>query len=395
MKTYLPLLLILAFACSESKKNRRGDSDAGEGGEGVTTSGGSGNAPASGGTGGSSSTAGGTGGTSAEGGTTSSGATGGSDPTAGTGSGATGGDTNQGGEGSGGESTPGSGGTGGGADGGTGLVSGGDGGTSGNPPMGGTPVVELLLDGSSSMFENQGWAQAYEALITSGTLEAFEGKLELGLALFQGSDMLVATSEDDPACATITGVDFSTMGTTAIQEALDGVAATWNVMVKWETPTGHALRRATDALAAVEASEGTRKYILLVTDGEPNTCTVLDPQCGQDNLIKATQDARAAGIRTVVVGLGDLAAGISSCPTYARCGNDHLQDIANAGAGLAVEPPSEEYLFAPCNPNFEISASYAGVGGGGDARFYTSANPDGLVAELTAALQSMVDGTVP
>lgn len=397
MKTYLPLLLILAFACGSEGKKRRHDSDDSDAGEtgtsGTTTTGGSaGRGSSSGGsggaTGGSGSETGGTGAIDETGGT-SSGATGGSEPQAGSGSGATGGDESEGGDG--GSSTPGSGG----ADGGTGLVSGGDGGTSGSPPMGGTPVVELLLDGSSSMFENEGWAQAYDALITSGTLDSFEGKLDLGLAVFQGTDMLDATSEDDPACATLTEVDFSTMGTSGIKDALDTVAATWMVGVKWETPTGHAVRRATAELEGVEVAEGTRKYILLVTDGEPNTCQVLDPQCGQDNVIKAVQDARAAGIRTLVVALGDIAAGTSSCSTPGRCGDDHLKDVANAGAGLPVEPPEEGYRFQQCIPNNELSASYAEVGGGGDARFYSSANSEGLVAELTAALQSIVDGAVP
>jgi hypothetical protein len=217
--------------------------------------------------------------------------------------------------------------------------------------------------------------------------------MELGLTLFQGTDMLNATSEDDPACAALTEVPFSTTVTSNLATELDSVAASWMLGVKWETPTGHALRRVTSTLREREAPEGNRKYILLVTDGEPNTCTVLDPQCGQDDVIKAVQDARAGGVTTVVVALGDLAVGMSNCPTGARCGNDHLQDIANAGTGLSVEPPPEPYRFMQCTPTNELAASYTTPPG--SARYYTSANAAGLTAELTEALESIVDGSLP
>jgi hypothetical protein len=408
MKAYLAWLTLLAFACSDGTK-RRGDddSDAGAAGESggsagspIAGSSGHGTPSGNGGAGGTTPSAGGSSATGGDGssGSSGSGASGGSEPTSGSGSGASGGTENDGGDGSGGDAAAGDGGAAagqgeGGANGGTGLVSGGDGGTAGAPPEGGLPIVVLLLDGSSSMFENDGWAQGYQALVTDGTLAAFEGRMQLGLAVFQGTDMLDATSEDDPACATLTEVPFSTMVTTDVTTALDSIAASWMIGVKWETPTGHALRRVTSTLSAQPAPEGNRKYILLVTDGEPNTCTVLDPQCGQDNVIKAVQDARAAGITTVPVALGDIAVGTSSCLTPARCGNDHLQDIANAGTGLPVEPPPDGYRYMPCTPTFELAANYATPSG--SARYYTSANDAGLTAELTAALESIASGSLP
>jgi hypothetical protein len=396
MKTYLPWLAIaVAIACSSNEKRRHRDrSDDGGSGEagnpGTAASGGSSGTSST--TGGNTST--GSGGASAGGssGTSSSGASGAGEPTAGSNSNEGGGanDTGEGGDGTGGSSPPGDGGTNGG-----GTPTAGDGGTGGTPPMGGPPVVDLVLDGSSSMFENEGWAQAYDALVTSGTLAAFENQLELGFAIFQG-DPLAQTTEDDPACATITETPFASEYSAGVTEVMDAVAATWMVDVKWETPTGHAIRRATTGLAAVDALEGTRKYILLLTDGEPNTCAVPDPQCGQDSVIKAVQDARAAGIRTVIVALGDLALGLSGCPSYARCGDEHVQDVANAGAGLPVEPPDDNYRYTGChNTTNELAATYAAVGGGGTARFYSSANAGGLNAELTAALEAIVADRVP
>src|SRR5262249_24932837 len=78
------------------------------------------------------------------------------------------------------------------------------------------------------------------------------------------------------------------------------------------------------------------KYILLVTDGNPDRCGEPDPQCGQDDAITAVQAAFAAGISTYVVGIGDITAATNDPGCWGRCGPLHLQDLANAGAGLPV-----------------------------------------------------------
>ncbi len=93
-----------------------------------------------------------------------------------------------------------------------------------------------------------------------------------------------------------------------------------------DTPTGEALSAVADKLAALD-SDGP-KIIILATDGEPDTCAIPDPRNSDEREIArgvsldAATAASAEGIRTIVLGVGD------------GVGADHLQDMANAGAGL-------------------------------------------------------------
>jgi hypothetical protein len=89
------------------------------------------------------------------------------------------------------------------------------------------------------------------------------------------------------------------------------------------------------------------RYLLLVTDGNPDRCNEADPQCGQDDAIAAVQAAFAAGVTTYAVGLGDaaLAGNAAAAGCWGRCGALHLQDLANAGVGEPVIRNTDpEYL---------------------------------------------------
>jgi hypothetical protein len=407
--------LVLALACSNTPRDDDDDDDSNGGESGESATGGT-SGSASGGKGGGAS--GGTqGGTDATGGSATGGAsgetTGGSDATGGTGDtggsstqggmgqGAVGGDMGQSGEGQAGDASPGSGGSdatggtgGSGGDAGTAGTGGdaGTGGTSGGP--GGTPLVQLLIDGSSSMFENGMWDQVYASLVTDGLVDAFQGKLELGLAVFQGST--TPSTETSASCATMTSTDFSTDSGAAVESTLSALSGNYMVGDKYETPTGFAVHYVSMVLAATSVPAGTKKYIVLVTDGAPNTCAVLDPQCGEDVSIKAVQGARANGIRTLAVGLDPILATDSGCPSDARCGEAHIQDLANAGVAEPVEPPNvASFIHQPCNNGVALLATYADVGGGGDATYYFNTNEGGLTGELTKALEAIVDDTVP
>jgi len=225
-------------------------------------------------------------------------------------------------------------------------------------------------------------------------VDAFQGKLELGLAVFQGST--TPSTEDSASCATMTSTDFSTDSGGAVENTLSALSSNYMVGDKYETPTGFAVNYVSMVLAATEAPAGTKKYIVLVTDGAPNTCAVLDPQCGEDVSVKAVQGARANGIRTLVVGLEPILATDGGCPGSARCGEDHIQDLANAGVAEPVEPPDvAAFIHEQCNNGVALLASYAEAGGGGDATYYFNNNDGGLTGELTKALQAIVDDTVP
>jgi hypothetical protein len=72
------------------------------------------------------------------------------------------------------------------------------------------------------------------------------------------------------------------------------------------------------------------KYVLFVTDGEPDFCDNGDAKCPVDAVVAAVQQLAAAGIHTIVFGLKSSLSNISG---------DTLQAVANAGAGLPVAAP--------------------------------------------------------
>jgi hypothetical protein len=279
----------------------------------------------------------------------------------------------------------------GGADGGTGA----NGGTGGGPEPSGTPTVLLLVDGSSSMFEAMNSDLAYEALMSpeSGVVAEFETRVRFGFMAFHGTS--TGTSETDPTCAMLASSDFALDNHAAIDEVYAADLASYVLGTKWETPTGHTVGRAATALDAFSAEPPGRKYILLLTDGSPNTCVTFDPQCGQDVAIRAVQDAYALGIRTLVAGVGDFANDNLNCDGYARCGLDYVQDIANAGVGALVAPQHEYFRNLSCAApaGYMLVADYGEPAG--SAPFAAGTTADELAASLRELLERVVDGEVP
>src|SRR5690606_35027267 len=85
---------------------------------------------------------------------------------------------------------------------------------------------------------------------------------------------------------------------TAIEAAYSTLAAP---MGKGETPTALAISQASELLL-VDESPGD-KFILLVTDGDPDFCDDPDPRCGADALIASLQVAASKGVQTLVFGI--------------------------------------------------------------------------------------------
>jgi hypothetical protein len=279
-----------------------------------------------------------------------------------------------------------------------------------------TPTVMMLVDNSSSMYPPDSvglWDGLYQALMnpTTGAVKPLESKIRFGFASFRGKDG-VAVPETDNSCAEIETVGTVTQATVA--PALDNHAAIDAVYTaigtqgrnpdnaQWETPTGHAINRIAATLANFEADPPGPKFILLVTDGNPNTCLVGDPQCGSDVSIKAVQDAYAAGIGTIALGVGAIVNSNAGCePTDAyRCGALHLQDIANAGTGQPVEPPPMNYWYQNCataqsgtHPGTPLS-TYAAPGGGGMSPYYEASDPGLIRAQLQALLAGVISCTL-
>lgn len=89
-----------------------------------------------------------------------------------------------------------------------------------------------------------------------------------------------------------------------------------------DTPTGDALERVVTGLSQ-SPSQGPR-YILLVTDGNPDTCLQPNPDQGQPEAVAAAQRAYASGIELYVLGISNGIAG------------ENLQQLANAGKGRPI-----------------------------------------------------------
>jgi hypothetical protein len=408
--TSLPVFV----ACSTGKPPAEGDDDVGTGATGGTTSNGGGAAT---GMGGSAASMGGT--ISATGGVSGSAAVGG---TAGD-TAAMGGDTSLGGT---------SGGAASGGDAGTAAL-GGASGASAAAGMGGmagtdpgicqhlsavptpqVPTVEIVVDTSSSMFETTptAWTVLYAALDgPEGVVKELQGEMHFGFASYKGK---TAPTETDPACAMMTIVDPALSNFDAIDAVYGalggdtgGAYTLQHPPPKWETPTNYAIGFAVQELQAYDPMPPGPKYILLVTDGNPNTCATTDPQCGQDYAIKAAQDAYAAGIGLFVLGVGDIVSNTSDnagCEgTGARCGLNHLQDMANAGVGAGVMPAPNcedptstacQYRYLPCNKDSTLTATYTAEAPAVGTPFAVDTNAADAPAKLKTALRTLLSNAV-
>jgi hypothetical protein len=259
-------------------------------------------------------------------------------------------------------------------------------------PMPVVPTVLIVVDNSSSMFEPttaSPWDLLYSTLMApTGAISTLQKEVRFGFTSYKGNPM-AQLNETDETCAELTSVPIALDNFGAIDSVYKELGAEWMPGIKWETPTGHALARAAAELAAFEAMPAGPKNILLVTDGNPNTCQVVDPQCGQDLSVKAVQDAYVAGIKTFVIGIGEVVEGNVGCqPEWGRCGPAHLQDIANAGLGQPVTPPPETFVYQSCADRYGrvLQGTYDTTGVPGTAPYYTATDS----AQLTQAISDLL-----
>lgn len=198
------------------------------------------------------------------------------------------------------------------------------------------PTVLIMVDRSTSMFAADlpngrsptfgDYPDRWEALRDALTaLEPLSDEVAFGIATYTGlPDQCPLLEHLDEVPPALGGFERITGALLPSAEAIPEA--------KSETPTKEAILAGIDALSGVEI-EGP-KYLLLVTDGEPDTCNVPDPQCGQDAAIGAAQLAYEAGVTTYVIGLPDE-----------DLGGKFLNDLAHAGQGLEVQPPASDELW--------------------------------------------------
>lgn len=245
------------------------------------------------------------------------------------------------------------------------------------------PTVLLLVDTSSSMFDERAklWDPLFKALMdsTTGVVAKLQSKVRFGFASYKS----VTRPAGAAMCPLLVSTDLKIDNYETIQTQYAAAGVTPTTDFKWETPTGASVAAVAKTLSEFQPEPAGPKFLLLVTDGDPDTCAVRDPQCGQDDSIKAVQDAYAAGIGTFVIGIGDI---LTSTNGSMRVGKDHLQDIANAGKGLPVAANSLEYSYSACVKDTGLTATYATEAETpGTAPYYTVSAADPTTAQTQIA----------
>ena len=199
------------------------------------------------------------------------------------------------------------------------------------------PTVMLLIDQSGSMTAAFGngdrWGVLYDTLMNANTgiVKTLQSEVRFGLALY--------TSDGGNAggtCPMLTKVPLALANYSAIDAAYKPQSP------KGDTPTGESITSVTKDLVAF--NEVGPKIIVLATDGEPDTCAVPNPQMGQPESIQAAQDAFAKGVKTFVISVG------------AEVSDGHLQDVANAGAGLPIGGADKAPFYKALDPQALVKA---------------------------------------
>jgi hypothetical protein len=235
-----------------------------------------------------------------------------------------------------------------------GVKSGGDIGLGGSPPnpdaaacqqmeipfVQTNPTVYLLVDRSGSMFHclsgnntgnvvcddqtNTSWTHLKTAI--EQVLPTLDSQVRFGFTTVWGTD----PSGSGGMCPSLKGmltdnVSPALNNAAAIKKVYDGLAfppVSTAPGMKFESPASESLDNVTKALLA-DTTTGD-KYIIFITDGQPDYCDDSNSLCAPDSVVWKLQAAYAAGIKTIVMGiqtaLFDLAPGV-------------LQSWANAGAG--------------------------------------------------------------
>jgi hypothetical protein len=219
------------------------------------------------------------------------------------------------------------------------------------------PTVMLLIDQSGSMqfrFGSGGAGTRWEVLRSAivdpsdGLLSHLDTSVRFGLMLYTSLDGFRGGQ-----CPILTESRVEIGNADAIRSLYLASEPAPN----GDTPTADAIDAAVARLALLD--DGGPRYILLLTDGEPDTCAEPDPQRGGEEALAAAARAFAAGVRLRPVGISnEISAG-------------RIQGLANAAAGkdpglvFGRDDGAERPLFAS-DDRSELAAQLTGVIG--DAR---------------------------
>lgn len=180
------------------------------------------------------------------------------------------------------------------------------------------PSVTLLVDQSGSMrqgYPSRGSAETRWMVVRQALLDPMQGvvatlqqSIQFGLVFYTSHNGF-----SGGVCPILSSVSSATDNYEEIRSLYDGMSP------DDDTPTGAAIDQVVKDIAAAQRKGP--EVLLLVTDGDPDTCQVPDPQEGQVQAISAAAQAFAQGVDFYVLGVSSDISG------------DKLQQLANAGKG--------------------------------------------------------------
>ena len=260
------------------------------------------------------------------------------------------------------------------------------------------PTVYVMVDRSGSMFDcistanvesacstptDTPWAKLKDGILT--VVQALQAEVRFGFTSFTGTNVRFGGM-----CPILNKVAPGLKN-------YDAIAAVYNALpfqpnstqsgMKFETPASQSLRLIGAELAADQAPGS--KYILYVTDGEPDYCGDGNALCPPDGVVGTIQKLKTQGITTIVFGIKsqiaqDLPLGV-------------LEAFANAGAGeptvapLRGTNPKIEDLYDQC---FNTGATPDDAAGGWTLEFMATGKP--MMRGQTIGTYSAVAGpTLP
>jgi hypothetical protein len=184
------------------------------------------------------------------------------------------------------------------------------------------PAVTLLVDQSGSMragypTRESGqtrWQVVRQALLDpmAGVVQSLQQSVQFALVFYTSHNGFSGGS-----CPILSEVRAATGNYEAIRTLYDASYP------DDDTPTGAAVAQVAKNIQV--ARRKGPEVILLVTDGDPDTCQQPDPQDGQAEAVSAVASAYAVGIDLYVLGVSSDISG------------DKLQQLANAGQGRPVD----------------------------------------------------------
>jgi hypothetical protein len=204
------------------------------------------------------------------------------------------------------------------------------------------PTVMVLIDQSGSMTSSFGglnrWEAVTEALTdpATGVIAQLEDQVIFGASLYTSNDGF-----NGGTCPILTTVD------PALNNLLDITTLLTDNSPEGDTPTGESIDEIVTLmlnLPPIPDHPNSPPIIVVATDGEPDTCTVPNPQEGQPEALAAAENAYAAGVDLYILSVGS---GVS---------DDHLQDMANAGVGLPVGGTQNAPYYVANNQNQLVDA---------------------------------------